>query len=273
MSDRQWKWFMLGMVVGCLGYTIARADTPLDRARAQLAALQPPAAVPDTTPDVPDEPRWSYTSAPAVAAAPAQRLPRGVMVSASWCGPCKQTKRNSPDLVGDDPSYPVQVVDGEAGEHLALGIPRVTSYPTFFILDANGNVHMSGRSACRTSGYKSTAQLRQWLTQQDHGVSIAPQTAVTTQGTATLELTGGLSDLPSALAAHLMHCAGPQASDTEALVGSLFDIDIDAPDWLPSTVADFLASRSWSSDDLQLTVTLPPSTSVTLAGSSVKFSK
>jgi hypothetical protein len=70
-----------------------------------------------------------------------------------------------------------------------------------------------------------------------------------------------------------MHCAGPQASDTEALVGSLFDIDIDAPDWLPSTVADFLASRSWSSDDLQLTVTLPPSTSVTLAGSSVKFSK
>lgn len=198
--------------------------------------------------------RYRYDSQPQTtkAAARQERFPRCIMVVTEQCGPCKRMRAENPDLIGDDPTYPVQYLDSTRLSVADYDIPpsAVVSCPSFFILEAPGVCHkLPDASRCRHTGPKSPEALRAYLTHATHNVDLRPfgeLQGVSTEGSDATCTIRDPRDLLSALSGHLARCGGAN----EQIVGGLFDIDVDVPDNVPEAIEAFIKSGTFRHGDL-----------------------
>ena len=204
--------------------------------------------------------RWSMDQP---VAASAERLPRIVMLSAEWCGPCRTTKEAGGDLIGTDASAVVQVVDVEQrpGYAAEFNVMQAGNIPAFFVYRGDG---------VRVTALRSGKQTRAALESMARGGGVDLQPVESSQAMATAEveaepMAGGVL---AVLAAHVARSQDPQP-----LVGGLLDVDVDAPEGLPEVLAGLVLDGTWRSDELGLRLTLPESSTLSKSGRRLEFSE
>ena len=210
---------------------------------------------------------WSReTTVQADESAVLERLPRIIMLSASWCGPCRRTKRDAADLIGDGPDAVVQVIDVEERRNYPdeFNVVRTRLLPSFFVYRGDGT---------RIGRVQSGSMTRQQLVDMaaGSGVSLDPlPEPQKTQHRVTASVPASLSfgRAVQVLAEHL----AVTASAEEHLVSGLFDISVDVPDLLPEILGGLTQQGVWSSEELGLAVTLPSSTTITMQRGEIQFS-
>lgn len=203
----------------------------------------PPLVVPRPLTPIPDpafqlQPTFDYLAA--AGTMPDERLPRGLLFVAPFCGPCERIQSENPDLVGG-PDSPIEVLNvPTAGDRLQeLGVKMDTIVcPVLVILDEHGRIHDLGKDGrkfgCHLAGYHNTADLKAYLTKPDHGVSLDPLAATSTA--AVLEnAPKSIDTLAAALAWHVLQSESEisnlksQMPQADAF-GSLLEVNADVPD-------------------------------------------
>lgn len=207
--------------------------------------------VPEPIPDdsIPAEARPKPTIAFSVSAsaAVAEKLPRGLMFGAPWCDPCKRVKRENPDLIGEDSSYPIQYIDTTVTDYYRefdLAPSAILNLPTFVVLDQTGKLHYvevkDGRPLCQKIGYQTTDELRVWMAEPTHGIT--PERAETKPDS--VATVSGVDPSAEAVAAALaMHLATQANAEIPVGFGDLFSMDYDIDDRLLDTARTFLVTK------------------------------
>lgn len=208
--------------------------------------------------------RWSVDQ-PVAAAEVAERLPRIVMLSAEWCGPCRTTKEAAGDLIGVDESAVVQVVDVDKrpGYGAEFNVMQAGTIPAYFVYRGDGK-----RITALRQGASTRAGLEGMATQA--GVSLQPMPEVSEGGlvTAAVEAAPRAGSVLQLLADHV-----ERSQEAEPLVGGLLDIDVDVPDALPEVLAALVLDGTWRSESMGLELTLPESAALSKSGRRLAFSE
>jgi len=207
--------------------------------------------------------RWSVDRP--VAASAAERLPRIVMLSAEWCGPCRTTKQAAGDLIGPDAAAVVQVVDVEKNPDYAAeyNVMQAASLPSFFVYAGGG-----ARVTQLRVGGSTRAGLEQMA--RESGVSLQPLPAKVAAGVTTAAVVAdpSLAGVLQLLADHVA-----RSQQVEPAVAGLFEITLDVPDTLPSLLSALLLDRVWNSESLGLRLSLPESSGLTMNGRELSLSE
>lgn len=192
-------------------------------------------------PDAPVEVEWATTEPIAE-----PRVPRAIMLTADYCSHCQTMKKTMPDLIGDDDTFAVQMVDIQAVPDFAKrhGIYSPESLPFFFVVGADGR-QIAGTPA-RPGGCTRTT-LTGYL--ERHGVTVEPVSAEP-DVTAYVHAGPSTSHVVSALAEHLAR------QDPAAVlpVGGLFDKDVEVPDSVPFLLSKLMAGEPLPIDEAGVTV-------------------
>lgn len=273
---KTWLWWVIAAVLmtGSSAFPQDSTQATLDNIQKALDSLREEASAPEKPFPVKSSPlasglRYSYTEdnpRPQVSAqAEAERFPRAIMVCGGTCPPCLQVKRENPDIVGPDPTFPVQTVDYTSVDLSDFGLSRgdAPTVPSFFILEAPGQIHnLPTGKKCRQAGYKSPANLRAYLAREGHGVSLEPMVQEppppvhSSPATCQIREAG---DIPAAISGHLARLGG-ESSD---LVGSLFEVDLELPTDTVEALAEFVRTRTYTTGALE--VRFPPTLGLTTA--------
>jgi hypothetical protein len=188
--------------------------------------------------------------------ASAERLPRGLLLTAPYCGPCERIKTENPDLIGG-PDAALEVIDTTRANQLdELGVSpgMLQGNPTILILDENGKIH--GLSAngfgCKLYGYQSPQKIRDYLTSNDHRVKLGPLEASETPAAAVLEnAPKSIDTLAAAVAWHVLQSES-EISNLKSQMpeagtfGSLLEVNVDAPDAALEIGRKILTVQRWS---------------------------
>ena len=244
----------------------------------QAILIQPPVII-EAAPVVPAEPEVAkpvktpavYVAATVPVAAP-QEKPATLFklyTSDGWpCIGCRQLEAAlaSSGLIPEDLIETVPVAAGGISKYGKINsVPRLVG-PDGVLCGFNGTW---AQSLATFAGRYTQAMAAATLSEPEPDLNA---------GIATCTGVNGLAGIPAAIARHLAECIGesPTESPTESpeqLTGGLLDFEVDVADWVPGSVATFLKSREWSSGALELSVALPESTSVTVNGNAIQFSK
>jgi hypothetical protein len=243
----------------------AQAKAALEAQAEALKAAAVPEPMPEPEPvRAPEPDPISFKAEPVIqfdtvmSAAPAERLPRGVLIVSQFCEPCIRLKQEVPDLIGG-PDAPIQLVSNWLANDLdKWGITpgMLIATPTLLILDKDGKVHglSAGGLGCVLRGYQTRATIEAYLTNKDHQVSL--KTAEVPAVMATVE-GGDISPemFAAVMSAHLVRSSGqPETDDNVFTYGSLFDLNVDVPDSWKFMGAKLLAAQTIRFPSAGLTV-------------------
>jgi hypothetical protein len=196
---------------------------------------------------------WSHENQVVTAAVSGNRC---YMITAAWCGPCQQSKRNCGDLIGESGSEsPVTIVDIVSRPNYAkeLGITHAKSIPAWVV------VSHSGKELVRVNGGQTRKSLSAFLKRND----VKPPAPVVTNSESVVATIDSQPSSPAVVAAFSEHLSRT-VEDHEFPVTGLFDKDMSVPEEIPQILATLMAGDPieietagltvlWTGEDRQVT--------------------
>lgn len=172
---------------------------------------------------------------------------RCYMITSESCGPCRQSKGQSPNLIGD--GKVVQTIDIEARPNYAreLGIRHAPSIPTWVVINSDG------REILRTTGFQSNSKLTSFLSRNNIGVNMV--TASDPMAVATIHAEPTSSAIVAAFVEHLSR----SQNGGDFPVGGLFDRDLSVPEQVPQILAILMSGEPLFIEEAGLKVSWPGS--------------
>jgi|GEM_PF-3503385 len=170
---------------------------------------------------------------------------RCYMITSDSCPPCRRSKNDSPDLIGDaGDGKPVEMINisNRPNYHREMGIAYARVVPTWIV------VQPDGRERVRTTGYQSNFMLKSFLTRHNVSENIAVDS--TPEVVATINSEPSVNSIVAAFTEHLAR----SEPESEFPVGGLFDRDLSVPEQVPQILSMIMAGDPVVLDAAGLTV-------------------
>tara|TARA_R110002110_G_scaffold24758_3_gene92398 strand:+ start:4077 stop:4964 length:888 start_codon:yes stop_codon:yes gene_type:complete len=168
------------------------------------------------------------------------------MITATWCGPCRQSKKNCGELIGETGSgAPVTIVDIGSRPSYAkeLGIVHAKSIPAWVVVSPDG------KELTRLKGSQTYESLSAFLERND----VNPPTPVVTDSESVVATINSQPSSHAVVAAFSEHLSRT-TDDHEFPATGLFDRDLSVPEQVPQILATLMAGDPIEIETAGLTV-------------------
>jgi len=170
---------------------------------------------------------------------------RCYMITSDSCPPCRRSKRDSPDLIGESGGgKPVEMINisNRPNYHREMGIAYARVVPTWIV------VRPDGQERVRTTGYQSNFMLKSFLSRHNVSADIAVDS--TPEVVATINSEPSVNSIVAAFTEHLSR----SEPESEFPVGGLFDRDLSVPEQVPVILSMIMAGEPVVIDEAGLAV-------------------
>ena len=168
------------------------------------------------------------------------------MITAQWCGPCRQSKKNCGELIGDSGSgAPVTIVDIASRPNYAkeLGIVYAKSIPAWVVVSPDG------KEMTRLKGRQTYKSLSAFLERND----VNPPTLVVKDSESVVATVSSQPTSDAVVAAFSEHLSRT-TDDHEFPVAGLFNKNLSVPEQIPQILATLMAGDPIEIETAGLTV-------------------